>query len=66
MGFVKTNESKVGKQVVLTERKKSLSGYFEEGSVVTISGVDDKRGYSFTDSEGNQVIEAGWGGFREV
>jgi len=66
MAYVKTNESKVGKQVVLTEKKKSLAGYFEKGSVVTITGVDDQRGYSFTDSEGNQVIEAGWSGFREV
>lgn len=65
MGYVKTNESKVGKQVVLTERKKSLAGYFEEGSIVTITDVDSRRGYSFTDSEGNRVIEAGWDGFRE-
>lgn len=66
MGYVKTTASKVGKQVVLTECKKSLAGYFEEGSIVTITDVDDIRGYTFTDSEGNRVIEAGFSGFREI
>ena len=66
MGYTKTNGSKIGKQVVLTERKMSLAGFFEKGSIVTITGVDHQRGYSFTDSEGNQAVDAGWGGFRDA
>ena len=67
MAYVQNSiQSKIGKQVRLTKDIKSMAGYFEAGSIVTITGVDPVRGYSFSDEQGNRVIEAGWGGFIEV
>lgn len=65
MGYVKNNESMIGKKVLLTECKTSLAGYFEKGSIVTITDISD-RGYTFSDSEGNRIIEAGFDGFRLI
>lgn len=65
MPYVKNNESMIGKKVILTEGKNSVSGYFERGDEVVI--VDkNERGYSFQDEYGNSVIEAGFGGFIEM
>jgi len=66
MAFIKYNELKIGKKVILTEEKESLSGKFTIGSEVTITDYDQMRGYSFSDDKGNRVIEAGFGGFREI
>lgn len=66
MAYVKNSRNMLHKKVILTSRKESMRGYFEAGSEVTITGVDPYRGYSFTDSEGNSIIEAGWTGFEEI
>lgn len=66
MAYVNTNENMVGKKVKLTKVKMSIMGYFEVGSIVTITDVDDVRGYTFTDSDGNSVCEAGWDGFVKL
>lgn len=63
MAYIKTVTDEIGKKVVLTKKIKSCAGYFEVGSAVTITGIDDNRGYEFTDDEGNRIGEAGWGGF---
>ena len=63
MAYIKKNNYLVGRKVILTEEKKSMIGKFTVGSVVTITEVDQIRGYSFEDEEGNKVIEAGFSGF---
>lgn len=62
MAFIST--SVIGKRVILTEEKRSCKGYFEIGTEVTITEVDSTRGYTFVDADGNQVIEAGFSGFK--
>lgn len=65
MGYIaKRANDLVGKKVKLTELKDSFTGYFEVGSVVTITGIDFYRGYTFSDDEGHRVIEAGFDGFE--
>ena len=50
MAYVQNSiQSKIGKQVRLTKDIESMAGYFEVGSIVTITGVDPVRGYSFSD-----------------
>ena len=66
MAYVRTNDNKLGKRVVLTRPMKSFLGYFEAGSVVTITDIHGDRGYTFTDEHGNSVCEAGWDGFRDA
>jgi hypothetical protein len=62
--YIKSNESLVGKTVILTKKLESMTGYFEIGSVVKITSEDPTRGYTFMDDEGNKVFEAGWTGFK--
>lgn len=65
MGYKSNNiNSMVGREVILTEDKRSVAGEFEKGSLVTITSVDCSRGYTFEDDVGNRVIEAGFAGFR--
>jgi hypothetical protein len=53
----------IGRKAYINEKKESMIGYFQIGSVVTITAVDDIRGYTFEDDKGNRIIEAGWSGF---
>ncbi len=53
----------VGTKVELTEDKTSILGMFTKGSHVFISGASD-RGYSFKDTLGHQISDAGWSGFE--
>jgi hypothetical protein len=61
--YVKNYDNLIGKKVILTEKKESMKGYFEIGSIVTIVDIDPMRGYSFVDDDGNKIIEAGFTGF---
>ena len=66
MGYVKHGNSLIGLKVRLTEKKDSLAGHFEVGSIVTITEETPIRGYTFVDDYGNRVSEAGWGGFEII
>lgn len=61
--YVKNYDNLIGEKVILTEKKESMKGYSEIGSIVTIVDVDPMRGYSFEDDDGNKIIEAGFTGF---
>jgi hypothetical protein len=61
--YVKYENSMIGKKVTLTEKKDSMMGYFDRGSIVTIVEETPLRGYTFQDENGNRVSEAGYGGF---
>jgi len=63
MAYVKANKSLIGKYVVLTEVKKSMSGFFEKGTKVKITD-ECERGYTFEDELGNRITEAGYCGFE--
>jgi hypothetical protein len=65
MPYIKTNRA-LGRKVILTADKVSMAGRFQKGDIVTITGVDDYRGYTFSDEAGNKVIEAGWEGFVKL
>jgi len=66
MAFVKySNMFKVGDIVRTTEVHDNFAGYFEVGSIVTITGVSP-RGYDITDEDGNKVLECGFDGFEKV
>lgn len=62
MAYVKnyTEKFKIGQEVILTKKVDSVGGYFEKGTVVTITDIDKLRGYAFKDSQGNLIIECGW------
>ena len=64
MSYIEKYPNLVGKKVVLTEMKESMSGLFEKGTEVTITDKDHKRGYTFEDDKGNKIIEAGFDGFQ--
>ena len=66
MAYIKKVDTRIGDTVVLTEVKSSLPGYFEIGTIVTITDVDSIRGYTFEDAYGNRVTEAGWSGFKLI
>lgn len=66
MGYIKNNNSLIGKKVVLTQEKKSMMGKFTVGSIVTITEETPMRGYTFADDEGNRISEAGYDGFKVI
>lgn len=49
---------KSGDRVVLTKDIEVLSGVFEKGTEMTVTG-HGSRGYDFVDDEGNQLLETG-------
>jgi uncharacterized Zn ribbon protein len=53
-----TNNLNVGDRVVLTRDMRVLSGVFESGTEMTVTGYGD-RGYDFVDCQGNQLLETG-------
>ena len=58
--FVKNESNKIGDWVITCHNHSSLSGTMLAGSRVQIIGIDEMRGYSIQDEEGNRVIEIGW------
>ena len=65
MAFVKNWLPSVGEKVKTTRRISAGGGYFEKGSVVTITAIGD-RGYDVEDEDGNRIIECGWEGFARI
>jgi len=67
MAYIPYNQGvKIGSKVQLTTVKESLSGMFEIGTIVTITDIDQTRGYTFTDEFNNSVMEAGFDGFEVI
>lgn len=61
MGYISnTPDFKIGDIVELTREVEAIAGRFTKGSIVKIIDIDSTRGYGFTDSKGNRVIECGW------
>jgi len=58
------NSFSIEDRVVLTEEKEAITGKFTQGSIVTITGIDQMRGYDIEDDEGNKLIECGFTGFE--
>lgn len=52
----------VGDRVVTTRKHKHPCGigYFEKGTEVKVTAIDDMRGYSIEDDEGHSITEIGW------
>ena len=52
----------VGDRVVTTRLHKHPCGigYFEKGTEVKVTAIDDMRGYSIEDDEGHSITEIGW------
>jgi hypothetical protein len=51
---------KVGDRVVTTRDHTALVGTMQAGTEVIVTAIDDMRGYSIVDDEGNRLIECGW------
>ena len=61
MAFIKyRNEYEIGDRVKTKIMHESLEGYFEIGTEVTVTDVNNIRGYTIEDDEGNKIIEIGW------
>lgn len=59
--YIRNNKGKeVGDWVVLTRDISSLSGTFEKGTKVKITGTTPMRGYNIEDEYGNKMYECGW------
>ena len=52
----------VGDTVITTKVHKHPCGmgYFEKGTPVKVTSIDDMRGYSIADDEGHEICEIGW------
>ncbi|MBQ3944140.1 MAG: hypothetical protein II670_00825 [Alphaproteobacteria bacterium] len=52
----------VGDRVVTTRthRHPCGIGYFEKGTEVKVTAIDDMRGYSIEDDDGHSIAEVGW------
>lgn len=60
MAYIKeANGYKVGDTVTLKRDHESLSGVFEAGTVVQITG-QGAYGYSIKDEFGNEMYDCGW------
>ena len=63
MPFIPNNKAiKVGDKVILTEDRETCAGVFTTGTFMTCTAIGE-RGYSFVDTDGNCLVEAGWSGF---
>lgn len=61
MGFKSNRElegTKIGTRVRLTRDVDVLSGRFEQGTIMTVTGHGD-RGLDLVDDQGNRLIETG-------
>lgn len=60
MAYIKNkNQYEVGEKVKTTVIHDSCAGFFEIGTIVTVTGISE-RGYDIKDDEGNCVTEIGW------
>lgn len=52
----------VGDRVVTTRKHRHPCGigYFEVGTEVKVTAIDDMRGYSIEDDYGHSITEIGW------
>lgn len=52
----------VGDRVITTRKHNHPFGigYFEKGTEVKVTAIDDMRGYSIEDDEGHAITEIGW------
>ena len=52
----------VGDYVITTKKHKHPCGigYFEKGTRVKVTAIDNMRGYSIEDDEGHSIAELGW------
>lgn len=52
----------VGDYVITTKKHKHPCGigYFEKGTRVKVTEIDNMRGYSIADDEGHSITEIGW------
>lgn len=55
-------EIKVGDRVVTTRKHNHPwgIGYFEKGTEVIVTDIDNMRGYSIEDDDGHSITEIGW------
>ena len=65
MAWVETKKKKkieLGDYVVTTRKHNHPCGigYFEKGTLVKVTDIDNMRGYSIEDDEGHTLIEIGW------
>jgi len=56
---------KIGDTVETSRVIESLSGYFDEGTEVIITGISE-RGYDIKDKVGNEIIETGFCSIRKI
>lgn len=59
MSFVPARGLQKGDKVILKKDHKSMSGTFEAGTEVTITG-QGCYGYNIEDNEGHRMIDCGW------
>lgn len=57
---------KKGDKVKLTKDIKVMAGTMKAGTIVTVIGCTQMRGYDFEDDEGHRVIECGFKGFEKI
>ena len=63
MAWIETKKKiEVGDYVITTKKHQHPFGigYFEKGTPVRVTAIDDMRGYSIADDEGHQICEIGW------
>ena len=65
MAFIKNDNVEVGDWGYTTRKVKSSSGYFEEGTKVQVTCIDEKHGYDLEDEYGNHILECGFSCFEK-
>lgn len=60
MAYIKNNTYEIGDWVLTTRVHESMVGKFTKGSLVKITDIDQIRGYTIEDEDGNRVCEIGW------
>ena len=60
MAFTKNNTPKIGDWVTTKRVHENLLGKMTRGSRVKIVDIDQMRGYTIEDEDGNRVSEIGW------
>jgi hypothetical protein len=54
-------KNKIGKEFITTRDFVAIKGTIPKGSLITVTGIDEIRGYSVRDKEsGEEIIEGGW------
>ena len=60
MTFIKNERPKSGDWVYTRKRHTCMAGTMTRGSRVKIIDIDQMRGYSIEDEDGNKLYEIGW------